>query len=103
MPFTETREYSSPFDSIAGQYDATFTSSTIGQVQREPVWDELKKTFHRGDRILDIGCGTGVDARFLAERGIDVVACDSSTRMLRIAEQRIVAPPQLAARKSRGS
>ena len=96
MPFTEAHEYSSPFDPIAEQYDATFTSSTIGQVQRDPVWEELKKSFHSGDRILDIGCGTGVDARFLAERGIDVVACDSSTRMLRIAEQRIVAPPQFA-------
>jgi ubiquinone/menaquinone biosynthesis C-methylase UbiE len=96
MPLTETREHSSPFDAIAEQYDATFTSSTIGQVQRDPVWDALKKSFHPGDRILDIGCGTGVDARFLAERRVDVVACDSSARMLRIAEQRIAGPPQLA-------
>jgi len=96
IPFTETRGYSSPFDTIAEQYDATFTSSTIGQVQRDLVWDELKKSFHPGDRILDIGCGTGVDARFLAERGIDVVACDSSARMLGIAEHRIAGPLQLA-------
>lgn len=95
MPLTQTREHSSPFDAIAEQYDATFTFSTIGQVQRDPVWGELKKRFHPGDRILDIGCGTGMDARFLAERGIDVVACDSSARMLRIAEQRIAGPPQL--------
>jgi SAM-dependent methyltransferase len=95
MPFTQTRDHSSPFDAIAEQYDAAFTSSTIGQVQRDPIWDELKKSFHPKDRILDIGCGTGVDARFLAERGIDVVACDISTRMLRIAEQRIAGPPQL--------
>lgn len=96
MPFTETGEHSSPFDTIAEQYDATFTWSTIGQVQRDPVWDELKKSFHPRDRIIDIGCGTGVDARFLAERGIDVFACDSSARMLRIAEQRVAAdPPQL--------
>jgi len=96
MPFTETSGYSSPFDTIAERYDATFTWSTIGQVQRDPVWDELKKSFHPGDRILDIGCGTGVDARFLAEHGIDVVACDSSACMLRIAEQRIAGPPKLA-------
>src|ERR1700734_1632436 len=96
MPFTETGEHSSPFDTIAEQYDATFTWSTIGQVQRDPVWDELKKSFHPRDRIIDIGCGTGVDARFLAERGIDVFACDSSPLMLRMAEQRIAVPPQLA-------
>jgi ubiquinone/menaquinone biosynthesis C-methylase UbiE len=88
--------YSSPFDNIAEQYDATFTSSTIGRIQRDSVWSELKKSFHARDRILDIGCGTGVDACFLAERGIDVVACDSSSRMLNVAERRIAGLPQSA-------
>lgn len=87
--------YSSAFDNVAEQYDATFTSSTIGRIQRDLVWDELKKSF-AGGRILDIGCGTGVDARFLAERGIDVVACDSSSRMLSVAQGRIAGLPQSA-------
>ncbi len=90
----QTPGYSSPFDTIAEQYDATFTSSTIGRVQRDPVWDELKRSFRPGDRILDIGCGTGVDARFLAEHGIEVVACDNSVSMLRVAERRIAELPQ---------
>ncbi len=90
----QTPAYSSPFDTIAEQYDATFTSSTIGRVQRDPVWDELKRSFRPGDRILDIGCGTGVDARFLAEHGIEVVACDNSVSMLRVAERRIAQLPQ---------
>lgn len=89
-------EYSSAFDNIAEQYDATFTSSTIGRMQRDSVWDELRKSFRAGDRILDVGCGTGVDARFLAERGIDVVACDSSPRMLSVAARRIAGIPQSA-------
>ena len=88
---------SSPFDNIAEQYDATFTSSTIGGLQRDAVWEELKKSFHPGDRILDIGCGTGVDACFLAERGIEVVACDSSSRMISVAQRRIADLPQSAA------
>ena len=90
----QTPAYSSPFDTIAEQYDATFTSSTIGRVQRDPVWNELKRSFRPGDRILDIGCGTGVDARFLAEHGIEVVACDNSVSMLRVAERRIAELPQ---------
>jgi ubiquinone/menaquinone biosynthesis C-methylase UbiE len=88
--------YSSAFDNIAEQYDSTFTSSVIGRLQRDSVWNELKKSFRAGDRILDIGCGTGVDARFLAERGIDVVACDSSPRMLSVAARRISGIPQSA-------
>ena len=96
ISLTQKPAYSSPFDNIAERYDATFTSSTIGRIQRDSVWDELNKSFHPGDRILDIGCGTGVDARFLAERGIDVVACDSSTRMLSVAHRRIAGLPQSA-------
>ena len=89
--------FPSPFDNIAEQYDDTFTSSIIGRIQRASVWRELEKRFRRGDRILDIGCGTGVDARFLAERGIDVVACDSSSRMLSVAQRRIADLPRGAA------
>ena len=94
ISLTQEPAYSSPFDSIAEQYDATFTSSAIGRIQRDSVWGEFKKSFHSGDRILDIGCGTGVDARFLAENGIDVVACDSSSRMLSVAQMRIASIPQ---------
>ncbi|MGA8428250.1 MAG: class I SAM-dependent methyltransferase [Candidatus Sulfotelmatobacter sp.] len=81
--------YSSAFDGIAEQYDTTFSSSIIGQLQRRPVWDELGKSFRAGDRVLDIGCGTGVDACFLAERGVDVIACDSSMRMLHVAQRKV--------------
>ncbi len=83
--------YSAPFDAIAEQYDRTFSSSMIGQLQRAAVWREFRKSFRAGDRILDIGCGTGVDASFLAEHGIDVIACDKSSQMLRVAAQRITA------------
>ncbi len=78
-----------PFDAVANRYDETFTSSVIGRVQRAPVWREIEKTFRSGDRILEIGCGTGVDACFLAERNIRVVACDVSVQMIDVATHRI--------------
>lgn len=84
-----TAEYSVPFDHIADSYDATFSDSLLGRAQRAVVWRELEKTFSRGDRVLEIGCGTGMDACFLAERGVFVLACDSSPRMLQAATQRV--------------
>lgn len=79
----------SPFDKVATRYDQVFTNSMIGRAQRECVWEELDKTFHAGDRILEIGCGTGVDACHLAEHGVKVHACDSSPNMIRVATQRV--------------
>lgn len=78
-----------PFDAVAFDYDETFTFSSIGQAQRRSVWQELARSFLPGQRVLEIGCGTGVDACFLAERGVHVVACDSSPQMVRVANQRI--------------
>jgi len=42
-----------------------------------------------GQRVLDIGCGTGGSAFYFAERyGAEVVGVDLSTHMLRLAQQR---------------
>jgi ubiquinone/menaquinone biosynthesis C-methylase UbiE len=81
--------YSAPFDAVAARYDETFSLSKIGQAQRAAVWTELAKTFQRGDRTLEIGCGTGIDACFLAKQGVEVVACDSSPQMIEVASRRI--------------
>jgi ubiquinone/menaquinone biosynthesis C-methylase UbiE len=81
--------YASPFDAVADRYDETFTTSRIGRVQRTAVWSELAKTFRTGQRILEIGCGTGVDACFLADRGVQVLACDASSQMIEVAAHRI--------------
>lgn len=78
-----------PFDAIAEGYDQGFTFSNIGRAQRSAVWRELHRTFHAGDRVLEIGCGTGVDACFLAERGVKIVACDSSPAMIQVAARRV--------------
>ncbi len=89
MSATQQQIHRTPFDAVAARYDETFTSSKIGQAQRTSVWKELAKTFHAGDQILEIGCGTGIDACFLAERGVRVVACDSSSQMIAVATLRV--------------
>jgi ubiquinone/menaquinone biosynthesis C-methylase UbiE len=85
-----------PFDSIAERYDETFTDSLIGRAQRKRVWQELDRVFVAGQRILEINCGTGVDAVHLAGEGVEVWACDNSSRMLEVARRR-VASSRLAA------
>ncbi len=76
------------FDRMAGSYDAVFTESAIGRAQRGVVWAALKRVFRAGDRVLELNCGTGEDALFLAGRGVSVVACDASVGMIEVAERR---------------
>jgi ubiquinone/menaquinone biosynthesis C-methylase UbiE len=77
-----------PFDVLADTYDEVFTRSLIGQAQRAQVWRVLELAFSPGQRLLEINCGTGEDALFLAQRGLSVLACDSSPRMIRVARSR---------------
>src|SRR3974390_499505 len=88
MSTTQPQAFAAPFDAIADAYDETFTLSEVGCAQRAAVWRELK-VFNRGDRVLEVGCGNGVDACHLAERGVEVVAFDPSSRMIDIASRRV--------------
>ncbi len=85
----ESAPRQAPFDALAGTYDEQFTNSLIGRAQREAVWRELKHVFRPGQRILEINCGTGVDALHLAGLGVEVLACDSSSRMIEVARERL--------------
>jgi 2-polyprenyl-3-methyl-5-hydroxy-6-metoxy-1,4-benzoquinol methylase len=67
------------YDAIAADYDR----------QLEPVrwirrilWRHFDRSFRPGDRILDVGCGTGSDAIHLARNQIRVTAIDASPEML---------------------
>jgi ubiquinone/menaquinone biosynthesis C-methylase UbiE len=79
------------FDTLAGTYDDVFTRSTIGRAQRDVVWDLLEDVFEPGARILELNCGTGEDALFLARQDISVVACDGSAGMIETARKRLLA------------
>jgi SAM-dependent methyltransferase len=55
------------WDLIAENYDRNFPETVIGRVQRDAVWHELDRTFQPGMRILELNCGTGIDAVHLAQ------------------------------------
>jgi SAM-dependent methyltransferase len=84
----ETSFRAAPFDALAESYDETFTASRIGRAQRDAIWKELDRVFEVGQRVLEINCGTGVDAVHLASRGVEVLACDSAPRMIEVARRR---------------
>ncbi len=74
------------FDTYAADYDDHFTHSAIGQAQRRQVWRYLTPYLNKPLRILEINCGTGVDAIKLANMGHKVTATDASAEMIRVCE-----------------
>ncbi|MFQ5744628.1 MAG: class I SAM-dependent methyltransferase [Acidobacteriota bacterium] len=77
-----------PFDAIAAGYDAAFTDRRLGRWARESVRRFLADAFQPGDSILELGCGTGEDAVWLARRGVRVTAIDASSEMLAMARRK---------------
>jgi ubiquinone/menaquinone biosynthesis C-methylase UbiE len=77
-----------PFDAIAAKYDELWTNTSTGRSQRDAVWREIDPLFRPGERIVDLGCGTGEDALHLMQAGVSVLAFDASPEMVRIARAR---------------
>lgn len=88
---TQGQGPSHPFDAAAADYDATFTSTRLGRWLREGVWERLETLFRPGDCVLELGCGTGTDAVWLAQHGVRVVATDAAPAMLEIARRKAAA------------
>ena len=84
------------FDELAADYDAAFSDSALGRTLRSLVWSRLEQVFRPPQRVLELGCGTGVDALALARRGVEVVAIDASPGMIQVAQQKAVLPGRVA-------
>ena len=69
----------SAYDSIASGYDAEVQGDAW---MRRVLWRHCLAIFRSGDRVLDVTCGTGTDAVFLAQHGIHVTALDISPGMV---------------------
>ena len=67
------------FDGAAAGYDDEFTRSAVGRLQRAAVHAHLcREVLRGGESVLELGCGTGEDALFLARQGCRVLATDAS-------------------------
>jgi SAM-dependent methyltransferase len=76
------------FDRLAPAYD-TLAAGDAFQTQRRQTHAAFAEWIRCGFRVLEIGCGTGVDTEFLARLGARVVACDPSEEMLSRTKRRV--------------
>ena len=76
------------FDRVAREYGDLWSNTDAGRMQREAFWRRVVPLFRAGERVLDLGCGTGDDALFLARHGVETLGIDVSPEMVRIAKER---------------
>ena len=78
------------FDSVAADYDGPRGNNELIQRMRQTLWDTVLHETPTGGRLLDLGCGTGIDALEFARRGYDVVASDWSPQMVERTRDRAI-------------
>ncbi len=72
------------FETTPDRYDKGIRLLTGGQLDN--LYDRLIKHVKEGDKVLDIGCGTGALALRAAKRGANVKAIDINPGMLDVAK-----------------
>ncbi|MFZ0499977.1 MAG: methyltransferase domain-containing protein [Steroidobacteraceae bacterium] len=70
------------FDSVAVDYDGPRGNNDLIQDMRHEMWRWLDATFAAPSHVMDLGCGTGLDAVRMAQLGHHVTAIDWSPRMV---------------------
>jgi len=78
------------FDSVAQDYDGPRGNNELIQRMRRTMWDAARSEFFIGSRLLDLGCGTGIDAVEFACAGYRVLATDWSPQMVERTRARAV-------------
>ncbi|MEK7422979.1 MAG: class I SAM-dependent methyltransferase [Actinomycetota bacterium] len=85
------RSTAAAFDSVAATYDGPQGNNDLIQRMRAIVWSRIDALVSPGSRLLDLGCGTGLDAERFARAGHHVLATDWSPAMVERASARSAA------------
>jgi ubiquinone/menaquinone biosynthesis C-methylase UbiE len=87
VPF-EPKSVRAAYDVAADDYVAAFADD-LGRLPIDrSVLDVTAELLSREHPVLDIGCGPGQVAKYLADRGIEMIGMDLAPRMLFLAAQR---------------
>ncbi len=78
----QLRDTRDAFDSVAADYDGPRGNNDLIQDMRGEMWRWLDATFAPASRLIDLGCGTGLDAIRMAQLGHHITATDWSPQMV---------------------
>ena len=73
-------------ESAPSRYDWGIRLLTLGRLDK--IYDRLASRIKKGQKVLDLGCGTGALTLRAAQRGAMVKGVDINSRMLEIAQIR---------------
>ncbi|HLZ09846.1 MAG TPA: class I SAM-dependent methyltransferase [Chloroflexota bacterium] len=74
-----TPDVAAAYDSIAADYDREVAGDLW---MRRRLWQSYLRVFRKGQHVLDLSCGTGADAVFLAGEHVRVTGIDLSPAMI---------------------
>jgi SAM-dependent methyltransferase len=83
--------FPSAFDKAASSYDQDFTETPIGILQRKRVLRYLYPLLDKKHSVLEVNCGTGQDAIWMAPHVRSVLATDISEEMVKVARAKATA------------
>ena len=75
-------------ESVPSRYDQGIRILTLGKLDK--VYNRLTSHIKKGQRILDLGCGTGALTLRAAQKGAKVKGIDINPQMLEIAQKQAI-------------
>lgn len=78
----------SEFDNVADDYDRHITGNRMNMLLRNRSLAQLRPAFAGASRLLEVGCGSGMETLPLLRDGHEIVVVDVSQRMLDVVAEK---------------